>query len=218
MPKPGMITGSVFNSCLTAKVGKVVMKQCCRIACERLGVRYLEEQFDLSGLRAIEWGNENESLAIAAYEADRFVEVHSKQVFLRVPGMMVGGTPDGLVGDDGMIEVKCPNSDNHLLNIIQSAQVDDYSPQIQSYIWIAEEALGTRREWCDFISFDPRFPEGLQMHVRRILRNEPVIAQIKSRAAEMEKIITEMVTVAEGMCISTNGVSKGEISEMLFKQ
>src|SRR5690625_1219679 len=99
MPKPGYITASVFNAVMTKSVGKTVIKECCRIACERLGVRDLDEQFDISYMRAVEWGVENESLAIAAYEASRFEAVHSRGVFARVDGKLVGGTPDGLVGE-----------------------------------------------------------------------------------------------------------------------
>lgn len=190
MPMPEYITGSVFNSCMTKSVGKTVLRQCCRIACERLGVRELEEQFDISGLRMIEWGNEMEALAIRAYEADTFTQIHSKQVFHRIPDMMVGGTPDGLVGDDGIVEIKCPNSDNHLLNITQGAQVSDYINQVQAYLWI------TDRKWCDFVSFDPRFPDDLQLHVQRIGRDDELIAVIKARAIEMEELISDMVNKA----------------------
>lgn len=190
MPKPGFITASVFNKCMTKSVGKTVLKECCRIACERLGVSDLEEQFDLSGLRAIEWGLEYEGPAMAAYEAETFTVIHSPQQFHRIEEMMVGGTPDGLVGDDGIVEIKCPNSDNHLLNITQGAQVEDYIHQVQCYLWI------TGRQWCDFISYDPRFPEDLQLHVRRVERQEDTIEQIRERAAEMEEIISDMVRKA----------------------
>ena len=203
MPRSGFITASMFNSCLTKTVGKTVVKQCCRIACERLGVRYLDEQFDLGGLRAIDWGNENEALAIAAYEAHTFTEIHSKQQFHRILGLFVGGTPDGLVDDDGMIEIKCPNSDNHLLNLTQDEQVSDYIYQVQGYLWI------TGRQWCDFVSFDPRFPEDLQLHVRRIERDEEIIEAVRRRSEEMEDIISEMVEKARpGFRFSANGMSR----------
>lgn len=187
MPKPGFITASMFNKCLTKSVGATVMKQCTRIACERIGVKYLDEQFDLTGIRAIDWGNENEWLAINAYEAETFSEVHSRQVFHRLPDRLVGCHPDGLVGTDGGVEVKCPNSDNHLLNIAQGAQIQDYIYQVQAEIWI------TGRDWIDFVSFDPRFPEDLRLHVVRIERDEEIISQIDERAALMESMISEMV-------------------------
>jgi hypothetical protein len=190
LPTPGYITASVFNSCMTKSFGKTVLRECCRIACERLGVTGLAEQFDISGLRALEWGIENEPLAIAAYEAETFTTIHSRQEFVQIDGMMVGGHPDGLVGDEGMVEIKCPNSDNHLLNITEGSQIEDYKPQVQGYLWI------TGREWCDFISFDPRFPEDLQLHVRRVHRDEAFIESIKTRAAEMEAAIAGMVMKA----------------------
>jgi len=187
MPMPGFITASAFNKVMTASFGKTVLKYCCRTACERIGVKYLDEQFDISGIYAIAWGNENESLAIAEYESQNFVEVHSRLCFHRVPGAFVGGTCDGLVGDDGMIEVKCPNSDNHLLNITQDDQVSDYIHQIQGYMWIYD------RMWCDFNSFDPRFPDDLRLYTRRIYRDEAIISKIRDRAEEMESVISDMV-------------------------
>ena len=212
MPKPGYITASVFTKCLTKSVGKTVQRECCRIACERLGVQYLEEQFDLSGIRAIEWGAENEGLAVSAYEAHTFSVVESAQEFFRLPDRLVGGHPDGLVGDDGIIEIKCPNSDNHLMNIAYGAQVDGYQPQIQAYLWI------TGRQWCDFISFDPRFPEDLQLYVERVERDEELIDTIRTRADEMEEIISGMVEKARpGFRFSLNGIdAKGDQSEALY--
>lgn len=224
MPYPGYITGSMFNACLTKTVGKVVMRQCVRIACERLGVWGLAEQFDLSGIRAIEWGNETERLAIRAYEADTFTEVHSQQMFGTVPGLMVGGHTDGLVGEDGMVEVKCPNSDNHLMNITQGLQVADYINQDQAYLWVFD------RQWVDFCSFDPRFPDGLQLYKKRLYRDEKLIAAIKSRAAEMETIICDLVKRAESLAgivaVESAGsdgpvavqeeLSDGELSALLY--
>jgi len=190
MPRPGFITASAFNSVMTASFGKTVEKYCCKVACERLDVKYLDEQFDISGMYAIQWGNENEALAIAAYEAANFTEVHSRETFRRIPDRLIGGTCDGLIGKDGIIEIKCPNSDNHLLNITQDAQVDTYIHQIQAYLWIYG------REWCDFNSFDPRFPEDLQLHTRRIERDDSIIAKINKRAGEMEDFINGMVEKA----------------------
>lgn len=187
MPRPGYITASVFNDVMTKTFGKTVLKACCRIACERLGVRDLEEQFDISGLRAIEWGNEMEPLARAAYESERFATIEGYQDWFQIEGRMVGGHVDGRVGSDGIVEIKCPNSDNHLLNITRGEQLGDYIYQIQAYLWI------TGRDWCDFVSFDPRFPGPLQLHVVRVERDEDLIAAIDQRAAEMETIISEMV-------------------------
>jgi hypothetical protein len=191
MPKPGMITASMFNSCMTKSFGVTIQKQCCRIACERLGVQWLEEQFDIGGVYAIQWGNENESLAIAAYESKTFSEVHSRNTFGRIKDRFIGGTCDGLVGTDGMIEVKCPNSDNHLLNMTEDAQVGNYIHQIQAYMWIYE------RDWCDFNSFDPRFPDDLQLYTKRINREDSVISQIDQRAKEMEDYISNLVEKAQ---------------------
>lgn len=195
MPKPGYITASAFNNIMTASYGKTVQKYACRIACERLGVKYLDEQYDLSYVYAIQWGNENESLAIAEYEAQNFVSVHSKQVFQSIPGTLIGGTPDGLVGDDGGVDAKCPSSENHLMNISQDEQVSDYYDQFQAYMWI------TGRKWWDLASYDPRFPDDLQLHVNRVLRDESRIDAIRKRAEEVEAHVRRMLSFARPGCV-----------------
>lgn len=185
MPKLGYLTASAFNSVMTRGTKtKAVLGEATRIACERLGVDLDQDDF-LS--RAMEWGIENEPLAVRAYEADTFLTVHSRQEFVSLPGRMVGCHPDGLIGDDGLLEVKCPNSDNHLLNIAYNQQVSDYIHQVQASLWI------TGRQWCDFVSFDPRFPEPLQLHVVRISRDEEIISAIDERAALIERMAEEMV-------------------------
>lgn len=189
MPKPGFITASLFNKVMTKSPDtKTVQKECYRIACERLGVTDLDDQSgSFSGSQAMEWGNENEHRAIAAYEAEHFALVHSAQEFVQIPGRLIGGHPDGLVCTDGMIEVKCPNSDNHLLNLTHGEQIPTYLNQIQASMWIYG------REWCDFISYDPRFPEDLRLYVKRIERDQSLIDAIDQRAQDMEKIIADLI-------------------------
>jgi hypothetical protein len=135
----------------------------------------------------MEWGNENEHRAIEAYEAEHFALVHSAQEFVQIPGRLIGCHPDGLVGEDGMIEAKCPNSDNHLLNLTHGEQIPLYMYQCQSGMWICE------RDWCDFISYDPRFPDELRLYVKRIERDQSIIDAIDQRAKDMEKIISDLI-------------------------
>lgn len=120
---------------------------------------------------ALEWGTENEPLAREEYELSTFNEV-SEVGFIDHPTIAnVGGSPDGLVGDGGMIEIKCPyNSNNHVKYLIGDAPISKaYYAQMQGNLWI------NGREWCDFVSFDPRIKGKNKIYIRRIERDEQFI-------------------------------------------
>lgn len=95
-----------------------------------------------------------------------------------------GSSPDGLIDDDGMIEVKCPaNPAIHLSTIIAGAIPAEHIPQVQGNLWVLE------RSWCDFISYDPRFPEHLRLCVYRVQRNDAYITELQ---AEVVKFLGEV--------------------------
>jgi putative phage-type endonuclease len=120
---------------------------------------------------AMQHGIEMEPLARMAYESQtgRMVTetgfVHHKTI------PFVGGSVDGLIDADGIIEIKCPTSATHLQTML--TEECEHLAQIQGYLWI------TDREWCDFISFDPRLPVKLQLYVKRIERDPLYIAQLQ---------------------------------------
>jgi predicted phage-related endonuclease len=91
---------------------------------------------------------------------------------------MAGASPDGLVGDDGLIEIKCPNTATHIENLLSNSAPANYVIQMQ---W---QMACTGRKWCDFVSFDPRMPENLQMMVVRIERDDEQIAMLESEVVK----------------------------------
>lgn len=107
------------------------------------------------------WGIEKEPDAKAVYEFFYDVTIEAAS-FVHHPTIdMSGASPDGLIGDRGLIEVKCPNTATHI-DFLLSDEVDlRYRKQM---CW---QLLCTQRDWCDFASFDPRMPERLQLRVRR---------------------------------------------------
>jgi putative phage-type endonuclease len=123
---------------------------------------------------AMEWGVETEPQARMAYEVSRgtFVEKTGFWIHPRIP--FVGASPDGLVGDEGLIEIKCPNTTTHLEYIWNNEVPSEYMKQMQMQMWI------TGRQWCDFVSFDPRLPEKNQLFVIRCDRDDPLISQIEN--------------------------------------
>jgi len=125
---------------------------------------------------AMTWGTEQEPAARAAYErvTGRIVE---ETGFVAHDTLMAGCSPDGLIDWDGFIEIKCPwNTANHIETLLNGMPAD-HIPQVQGQMWV------TGREWCDFVSYDPRMPEALQLHVQRIQRDPSFIADLERRVS-----------------------------------
>ncbi len=126
-----------------------------RLAAERL-TGCPQESYSNANM---ERGTETEDAARIHYEAIQGVTV--EQVgFIELDGETVGISPDGLIGDDGMIEIKCPLTTTHIEYIMADKFPTTYKAQVQSQLWVAE------REWCDFISFDPRMKSNKMFKVR----------------------------------------------------
>jgi putative phage-type endonuclease len=110
---------------------------------------------------AMQWGTDQEPLARAAYEAVADVLVDEIGFVVHPTIVNAGASPDGLVGDVGLIEIKCPNTATHIETLLSGKVPSKYIPQMQ---W---QMACTGRKWCDFVSFDPRMPEGLQLFIQR---------------------------------------------------
>lgn len=125
---------------------------------------------------AIEWGVSTEPLARAAYEMANDVEV---DLVGFVPHEYVDGfgcSPDGYVGADGLIEIKCPNTNTHLTYIQEDKPPKKYIPQMQAQMAV------TGRKWCDFVSYDPRVEDDLQLFIKRVERDDQYIAEMTHKA------------------------------------
>jgi putative phage-type endonuclease len=145
-----------------------------QLLCERLTGRPTEGYTS----DAMQHGTDNEPIAINAYEMAQDVIV-SPIGFVDHPSIaMSGASPDGLVGEDGLIEVKCPNSATHLATLKGGSIDGRYVKQMQ---W---QMACTGRKWCDFVSFDPRMPEHMQLHVQHVRRDDEMIAQIETAVSE----------------------------------
>lgn len=136
--------------------------------------------------QATDWGSQMEYNAIEKYQEITGNEV--KQVGFVDYGEYAGGTPDGIVGDDGIIEVKCPfNPANHIETVLEGQVPKQYVFQIQGNLMV------TDRKWCDFISFDPRIlEESLQIKIIRMERDEEIIQAIQDRIKEVADKIKEL--------------------------
>ena len=114
---------------------------------------------------AMQWGTDKEPDARAAYCFMRDVDV-AEVGFIDHPTIaMTGASPDGLVGDDGMVEVKCPNTATHLETLLGGVVPAKYFSQMQWQMACAD------RQWCDFASYDPRLPEPMRLFIQRVPRD-----------------------------------------------
>ncbi len=132
---------------------------------------------------AMEWGTEQEPFARMAYEAHTGTFV-KEEGFVDHPTIEgFGCSPDGIVGE-GLIEIKCPNTANHIETVLENKAPSKYIPQMQC------QMACTGAEWCDFVSFDPRVPEDLQLLVVRVERDQEYI---DSMEVEVKQFLSEVL-------------------------
>ena len=148
---------------------------------------------------ALEWGTELEPLAIEKYTERTNLQVN-KASFIPV-GDYFGGSPDGLVPPDGIIEVKCPyNSANHFKHVLIKTAEDFKKIASNYYYQCLSNMICAEAQWCDFISFDPRVDSRYQMFVFRFSRDEKeaeyMVEKVKV-AANYIKETKEMVENAQ---------------------
>lgn len=132
---------------------------------------------------AMEWGIEQEAFARAAYEAHANVLVDQCGSFDHPSIAMSSASPDGLVEQDGLVEIKNLMSHNHLEILLTKTVNGDYVTQMQ---W---QMACTGRKWCDFVSYDSRMPEHLKLFVKRIERDDETIAELEK---EVSKFLSEL--------------------------
>lgn len=153
------------------------------LICERLtGVpypRYVSAE--------MQWGLDHEAEARAAYELHAEELVDTTGFVIHPEVSMFGASPDGLVGDDGLIQIKCPTTKTHL-DWLQAGVV----PVEHTFQMTAEMSV-TGRQWCDFVSFDPRLPAHLQLFVRRYHRHKDCIRALEKAAAEFNEEIERFI-------------------------
>ena len=121
---------------------------------------------------AMEWGIVYEPVARLEYEMSTGNQI-VEAFFEKHPRLEAGASPDGYVGEEGLIEIKCPNPATHLETLRTRAIPKQYMAQIQGQLWI------TGRKWCDFVSYDPRFPDNAQMFIKRVNRDSKFIKELE---------------------------------------
>ena len=135
------------------------------------------------------WGTEKEPFARDAYAATTFDDI--KQVGFIPHGTIAnaGASPDGLVGDDGLIEIKCPQTKTHVGTLLSRKVPEQYLPQIG---W--QFACLPERKWCDFVSYDPRMPDQGRLVIIRVERDDVYVATLEEQVKRfLEEDVAKIV-------------------------
>ena len=133
---------------------------------------------------AMDWGTEMEPEARTLYAMLMNTPVEEVGFVPHPTIPMTGASPDGLIGTDGLVEIKCPYTATHIETLLSNEVPGKHIAQMQ---W---QMACTGRKWCDFFSFDPRMPEHMMMFVTRIERDE-------AQVLELEKAVREFLRELE---------------------
>lgn len=224
--RAGSVTGSRVLDCMAflktgpnkGKETKARQNYRLQLVAERLtGIPY--EGYKSS---AMDRGTELEGEARIAYEAKNTVLVEQVGFLDHRTIDWCGCSLDGLVDEDGTIEIKCPdNSGIHLINVLKGSDAlyaalmgedlapdekpipEEYIPQVQMGLWV------TGRKWCDFVSYDPRFQdESLRLHIYRVFRDEPFIEAMQTGVI---KFLTEVEAAVSKLLLSGSATKEESI-------
>lgn len=139
---------------------------------------------------AMQWGIDTEPQARAAYEFRNDVSCGQAGFILHPSIEWAGASPDGFVSDDGLVEFKCPNTATHIDTLLGGTIPEKYRLQM---LW---QMAVSGREWCDFVSFDPRLPEDMRFFCRRQERDSARIAEIEK---EVRAFLVEIDATIEAL-------------------
>lgn len=188
--------GKVTASCIskvTAKTKTGWGAERANYKAQLIAERLTGQRQDSFTNAAMQWGVDTEEAARVAYA---FLEGQTvlEEAFCIHPTISdAGASPDGLVGDDGLVEIKCPNTATHIETLKGSTIPAKYIGQMQ---W---QMACTGRQWCDFVSFDPRMPEEMQLFVQRLPRDDALIAELEAYVRdfldEIEADVAELTSL-----------------------
>ena len=143
---------------------------------------------------AMRWGTEQEAAARAAYEQRTGVAVEEIG-FVAHDTLQAGCSPDGLVDWDGLIEIKCPFNTGVHVETLLNGMPAEHAAQVQGQMWI------TGRQWCDFVSYDPRMPVELQLHVQRIPRDPAFLTDLERQVTSFLAEVAQQVEALRRLAI-----------------
>lgn len=153
------------------------------LALEIISERLTGYQKEVRITSDMQWGIDQEAYAITAYENETGAFVLDVGLVDHPTINMSGASPDGLVKKEGQLEIKCPATTTHLNTILAQEVPAEHIPQIT---W---QLACTRREWCDFVSYDPRLPEHLQLFIKRVYAKDLDISGVESAVIAFNRVV-----------------------------
>ena len=186
----GKVTGSKVSAVMSKGRGSAPSKTAETYLFELIAERLTGEPKPFFINDAMKHGTETEPQCRAMYELKNNVEVREIAYFQE--GDYLLGSPDGLVGDDGLCEYKCPDTTTQLKRALTDDYAADYKPQIQFLLWISG------RKWCDFVSFDPRLNCDAGYLQQRVYRDEEYIQEMREKIAAFVAKMNEILTKLKG--------------------
>jgi len=178
----GFVTASKFKDVIAKGQGKTRKAYMMQIAAEVLTGERQESYTSPS----IEWGNKTEPQARAMYELRTGYDVE-QIAFAYFDDKKIGCSPDSLVGDDGLVEFKCPNTTTQIETVLSGKMPLGHKPQTQGQMWVME------REWCDFVSFDPRINGESSFFMVRQYRDEDYIKMLSDECDRFIEDLNDMI-------------------------
>ncbi len=194
--RAGKVTASRFKDVISRTAKGLPTADRTRYLWQIVTERLTGQPVQMPDAAPLRWGRENEDAARTAYlftSSARLTETG----FVAHPTLACGASPDGLLSDEtdpdgmfGLIEIKCPWSSQVHLETWLNGMPEDHQAQIQGQIWL------TGREWCDFVSFDPRMPADLQLYVQRVKGDPEFQARLEREiiafSAEGDEIVSRL--------------------------
>jgi putative phage-type endonuclease len=189
--RKGIPTASMFNAVMTAprtkkdkeagKLSDTAFSYAVELVKQRL-----TGEFTSVDSAATRWGSDHESFAIEAYQ-----EVTNEKVlecgFVRHSDFDCGASPDGLIGLNGGVEIKCPfNSVNHIKTFHTGQVPSQYVAQVQGQMWVLN------LDWIDFVSYDPRMPKHSKIKIIRVERDQEFIDRLEESIKSFTKFLDKL--------------------------
>lgn len=186
----GKVTGSMVSNVMSKGRGSSPSKLSETYMIELISETLTGKSKPFFENEAMRWGTATEPQARDMYSIKNdFVDIREIAYFKSGDSLL--GSPDGLVGERGLIEIKCPNTTTQIKRALTDDYSADYKSQIQFLLWISE------REWCDFVSFDPRLDCAASYLSQRVYRDEEYIKDMKTKVyafVERMNLLIEQLT------------------------
>lgn len=188
----GWITASRFKDVKAGGKGnspsKTRLSYMYQLAAEAL----TGERVETFSSQYMEWGTQTEPQACAMYELDTGHTVDHPAFIKWSDTNKIGISPDGLIGSDGGLEIKCPKTTTQIETFLSGKMPTSHKPQVQGSLWV------TGREWWDFVSFDPRIDGEASYFCQRQYRDEAYISELEDKCLIFERDLLSIINKLKG--------------------